>query len=225
MRQKQMTRGGDANEVMAFKYHYLNCVVEEVIKCQKRKEAQKAKQADAKKEETEKKEATKESKEENKTEESNEERKREAAEFLIRTFLKCSKSEGTPEYQEAFLREVVREFPYRESIIFRQMVATLASTDPPSALSVVSAAINGQKGFYDNVQICVTCEEEKATKKCSKCKAVQYCDRECQRLHWFVHKKSCARAGQSPASAKMSDADKEQLNSIISSRLKNASIN
>lgn len=22
---------------------------------------------------------------------------------------------------------------------------------------------------------------------------MQYCDRECQRLHWFMHKKTCAR--------------------------------
>jgi len=25
---------------------------------------------------------------------------------------------------------------------------------------------------------------------------VQYCDRECQRLHWFIHKKACARLSQ-----------------------------
>lgn len=27
---------------------------------------------------------------------------------------------------------------------------------------------------------------------------MQYCDRECQRLHWFMHKKTCARATSTP---------------------------
>lgn len=188
MRYKEMTRGADTNEVMAFKYHYLYCVVAEVVKCQKRQVTIKAE----------------------KSEKSNEEKKSDVVELLIRKFLKCGKSDGLPEYQEAFLRESVREFPFRESTIFRQMVATLASSDPPSAVSVVSAAINGQRGFSDNVQTCVTCGEEKATKKCSKCKAVQYCDRECQRLHWFMHKKACARLGQSTTNnGKLADAEKE----------------
>ena len=49
-------------------------------------------------------------------------------------------------------------------------------------------------GFVDaDNLICSTCGEEKATKKCSKCKSVQYCDKECQKLHWFMHKKVCAK--------------------------------
>lgn len=192
-----MTRGADTNEVMAFKYHYLSCVVAEVLKCQKRQEAMKAEKSE----------------------------KSDTVELLVRRFLKCSKNDGLPEYQEAFLRESVREFPFRESTIFRQMVATLASTDPPSAVSVVCAAINGQRGFSDNAQTCVTCGEDKATKKCSKCKAVQYCDRECQRLHWFMHKKACARLGQSPANnGKMTDVDKEQITNAVGSRLQNLTV-
>ncbi|XP_076755313.1 ankyrin repeat and MYND domain-containing protein 2 [Xylocopa sonorina] len=179
MRNKEMTRGTETNEVMAFKYHYLSCVVAEVIKFQKQQKAMKAEKSDT-------------------------------IEGLMKKFLKCSKSDGIPEYQEAFLRESVREFPYRESTLFRQMVATLAASDPPSAVSVVSAAINGQRAFLDNAQVCVTCGEDKANKKCSKCKAVQYCDRECQRLHWFMHKKACTRLGQTNTpSAKISEADKE----------------
>lgn len=151
-----------------------------------------------------------------------------SAELLIRKLLKCnnsSKGDNLPEYQEAFLRECVREFPFRESSIFRQMVATLASSEPPSAISVVLAAINGQRGFAaDYSETCVTCGAEKATKKCSKCKAVQYCDRECQRLHWFIHKKSCARPGNASCSAKLSDADKESLGAAIACRLKDMDV-
>lgn len=43
------------------------------------------------------------------------------------------------------------------------------------------------------ISFCSSCGEEKPDKKCSKCKEVQYCDRECQRLHWFMHKKACSR--------------------------------
>ncbi|XP_033196221.1 ankyrin repeat and MYND domain-containing protein 2 [Bombus vancouverensis nearcticus] len=207
MHHKEMTRGAETNEVMAFKYHYLSCIVAEVIKFQKRQEAMKAEKTE-------------------KTNEEGEEKKSDTVEGLIRKFLKCSKSDGIPEYQEAFLRESVREFPYRESTIFRQMVATLAASDPPSAASVVSAAIDGQRAFLDNAQVCITCGEDKANKKCSKCKAVQYCDRECQRLHWFMHKKACTRLGQNiTPSTKISDADKEQISNAVSSRLQNLSVN
>lgn len=47
--------------------------------------------------------------------------------------------------------------------------------------------------MQDETSYCSTCGQEKPDKKCSKCKAVQYCDRECQRLHWFMHKKNCPR--------------------------------
>lgn len=52
--------------------------------------------------------------------------------------------------------------------------------------------------FQDDLTYCSTCGEEKPDKKCSKCKLVQYCDRECQRLHWFAHKKVCARPTSTP---------------------------
>ena len=192
-----MVKGSETNEIMAFKYHYLSCIVAEVIKCKKRQEAMKA-------DKNEKDKGTKNDKE------TSEEKKSDVVELLIKKFLK-TKADGTSEFQELFLKESIREFNYRESAIFRQMVATLASKDPPSAISVVSAAINGQRAFNDNIQICITCGEEKATKKCSKCKMVQYCDRECQRLHWFLHKKTCNRLSQNSATthAKVADPSSE----------------
>ena len=80
--------------------------------------------------------------------------------------------------------------------------------------------------FKDDITYCSTCGEEKPDKKCSKCKQVQYCDRECQRLHWFSHKKVCARPVSTPnttaadASAKAKpDIDSaeisEQLQNLI----------
>ena len=50
--------------------------------------------------------------------------------------------------------------------------------------------VNGQKGFRDN-DPCATCAEEKGAKKCARCHYDSYCNKECQQLHWFVHKKYC----------------------------------
>lgn len=54
-------------------------------------------------------------------------------------------------------------------------------------------AINGQRMASADDNQCVTCSKFKADKKCSKCKMVNYCDPSCQRLHWFSHKKQCAK--------------------------------
>lgn len=187
MSEREMKRGIETNEVMAFKFHYLAFVVAEVARCRNRQlAAQKDRKKDVKEEaEEEKKEG--------------EEKRSDPMELFARKMLKCGRSGdgNTPEFQESFLRECVREFPYRECTVFRQMVASLAQPDSPQALSVISAAINGQRGFADTSNAhCCTCGEEGASKKCSKCKTVQYCDRECQRLHWFMHKKACARLSQ-----------------------------
>lgn len=166
MRNKEMKRGMETNEVMAFKYHYIAYIVAEVAKIHQRQETQK-----------------------------NEEKKSDATEIFARKILKTGK-DGNLDFMDAFLRECVREFPFRDCTVFRQMVSTLADKDAPSALSVMSAAINGQRGFVDSIPVCSSCGEEKPGKKCSKCKVVQYCDRNCQRLHWPVHKKACSRLSQ-----------------------------
>lgn len=170
MCEKEMKRGAETNEVLSFKFHYLSYIVGEIHKIRQR-------QANSKKDETE------------------EDKKLDVTELFTRKLLKTGK-DGHLEFMDSFLKECIREFPYRESTLFRQMVASLSGTDAPSALSVISAAINGQRGFIDNVSVCNTCGEEKPAKKCSKCKIVQYCDRNCQRLHWHWHKKACTRLSQ-----------------------------
>lgn len=131
------------------------------------------------------------------------------------------------EYIEATIRECVREFPFRECTIFRQVVTQLASKEnPASALEIIKSAINGHRGFQDTISYCSSCGEEKPDKKCSKCKEVQYCDRECQRLHWFLHKKVCARpssnaTGQGGPKEAKKDIDSaeisEQLQKLVTS--------
>lgn len=189
MSEREMKRGIETNEVISFKFHYLAFVVAEVSRCQKR---QLAAQQDRKRDAQDESEGDR---------REGDERRSDPTELFARKMLKCGRSgDGTvPEFQESFLRECVREFPYRECMVFRQMVTSLAQPDCAPALGIIAAAINGQRGFADaSAAYCSTCGEEGAPKKCSKCKAVQYCDRECQRLHWFMHKKSCARLSQAP---------------------------
>uniref|UniRef100_A0A8C9LAC4 Ankyrin repeat and MYND domain-containing protein 2 n=1 Tax=Pavo cristatus TaxID=9049 RepID=A0A8C9LAC4_PAVCR len=67
--------------------------------------------------------------------------------------------------------------------------ALLLGSDP-TAFSVLTQAITGQVGFVD-AEFCTTCGEKGADKRCSVCKMVMYCDQNCQKIHWFTHKKVC----------------------------------
>lgn len=167
---REMTRGSETNEVMAFKYHYLSYILREIHNIKdKQKPSEK------------------------------EEKKHDVVEIFAKKLLKPGKDGVSLDLMDSFLKDCVREFPFRECTTFHQMVTALTSKDPPTALSVINCTINGQRGFLDAIPYCSSCGEEKPAKKCSKCKSVQYCDRECQRLHWFVHKKACNRESSAPA--------------------------
>lgn len=99
---REMKRGAETNEVLSFKFHYLGYIVGEMDKIKQR-------QASSKKEEKE----------------TEEDKKLDITELFIRKLLKPGK-DGQLEFMDSFLRECVREFPYRESTLFRQMVASLA---------------------------------------------------------------------------------------------------
>lgn len=192
---QEMKRGSETNEVMAFKYHYLSYIVSEIAKIEKKmNEKPQDPKADDK--------------------------KSDPIELFARKLLKAGR-DGNLDFMDSFLRECVREFQFRECTIFRQMVASLSEKDPPPALSVVTSAINGQRGFVDTIPICSTCGEEKPAKKCSKCKVVQYCDRNCQRLHWPIHKKACTRLSQGISIETQVPPDTAEISSEIQKLLVN----
>ncbi|XP_011183781.1 ankyrin repeat and MYND domain-containing protein 2 [Zeugodacus cucurbitae] len=169
MCEKEMKKTNDVNELMAFKFHYLGWIVSELMRCEEQCKAQrkeKLSEVDA--------------------------GKHDFVELFIKRVLKENKV-GQLDYIEFTLRDCVREFPFRDCTVFRQVVSQLAAKDPQPALMVFRNAINGHRGFADDTSYCSSCGNEKPDKKCSKCKQVKYCDRECQRLHWFMHKKTCAR--------------------------------
>ncbi|XP_075070181.1 ankyrin repeat and MYND domain-containing protein 2 [Mixophyes fleayi] len=112
---------------------------------------------------------------------------------LIKSLLKERDSDCFPVFQEKFIRESIRKFPYCEATLLQQLVRSIAPVEmgaDPTALSVLTQAITGQVGFVD-AEFCTTCGEKGADKRCSVCKLVVYCDQNCQKLHWFTHKKVC----------------------------------
>ncbi|CAN7986452.1 unnamed protein product, partial [Ixodes hexagonus] len=114
---------------------------------------------------------------------------------LVKGWLRGRPEDDFPLLLERLLRQSLREFPYHDCGVLQQLVHTLSGVQlgqEPSAISILAEAIRGQKGC-DQAASCTTCGEPKADKRCSACKAVQYCGSGCQRLHWFTHKKHCAR--------------------------------
>lgn len=167
MSEREMARPTETlNEVLAFKYHYIGYVVEEVAKCQEHIASRKEQGADF---------------------------KSDYVELFAKKLLKEDKN-GHLEFMDQFIKQCVRAFRHWECTLLRQLVAQLTGKDfDGTALELINTTVNGQRGFKDTVVLCSACGHEKPEKKCSKCKVVQYCDRECQRLHWFMHKKTCAR--------------------------------
>lgn len=165
MSEKEMKRQSEPNEVMALKYHYLSWIVGEL---------QRAKDASLPKEGENKKPS-------------------DFVELFTKKVLKPAK-ENQMDYLEITIRDCVREFPWRECTIFRQIVNQLVNKQNAlPAFDILRQSILGSNVFADNIAFCDACGEENPSKKCSKCKIVSYCDRECQRIHWFAHKKVCAR--------------------------------
>lgn len=133
---------------------------------------------------------------------------------LIKSLLKGRETDGFPVFQEKFVRECIRKFPYSDATLLQQLVRSIAPVEignDPTAISVLTQAITGQVGFMDS-EFCTTCGEKGAEKRCSVCKMVIYCDQSCQKMHWFTHKKVCKvlleqRLKQEAESAKL----REQL--------------
>ncbi|KAK3578801.1 hypothetical protein CHS0354_030220 [Potamilus streckersoni] len=112
----------------------------------------------------------------------------------IKSLVRGRESDGFPELQDKLIKQSLKEFPYPESELLQQMVHNLANPrlgTHPSAVVLLSQAINGQRYGANEEEDCTTCGQMRAEKKCSACKMVRYCDAYCQKLHWSTHKMFC----------------------------------
>ncbi|XP_022106491.1 ankyrin repeat and MYND domain-containing protein 2-like isoform X2 [Acanthaster planci] len=117
---------------------------------------------------------------------------------LLKYLLRGREPDGEKLVMEKVIREAIRDFPYHESELLQTMVRNIANVKPgddPSALTILSQGINGSRSV-ETEEICITCGETKAAKKCSACKTVNYCNQACQKLHWFTHKKVCKKLAE-----------------------------
>ncbi|KAG5450250.1 Ankyrin repeat and MYND domain-containing protein 2, variant 2 [Clonorchis sinensis] len=124
---------------------------------------------------------------------------------LVKEFLNGTDPHGLPGGQERFLRHILPSFPHHESTLWQYVVRQISQVQPgysPTALSILEYAINGQTPFAlssDELssQACSTCgdrgnNDSVIIKLCQNCKEVAYCSVNCQRLHWFTHKRYCS---------------------------------
>ncbi|XP_053409317.1 uncharacterized protein LOC123561321 isoform X2 [Mercenaria mercenaria] len=134
----------------------------------------------------------------------------------IKKLLMGRASDGYPEFQEQLLRQALQEFPYVTSPLFRGLVRMLSTTeigDHPTSLELLNEVLNGERFGFDIGKDCSACGDPSAVKKCSACKMVHYCSQECQKLHWFTHKKFCKDLAEGEEDESVSDNCSDLLNS------------
>ena len=94
----------------------------------------------------------------------------------IKSMIIGREPDGCQVFQESFLRQGIKEFPFQESQLFKTLVTNFHHCqnygEGATAAEYINQAFNGQKGFKD-FENCETCGEEKAEAKCSKCKYLQ----------------------------------------------------
>ena len=126
---------------------------------------------------------------------------------LIKKFLRLSSSDGRSSISmqvgmENHLRQAIRSFPFRDMPLYKQTLACLLAIEKDDklksqlaspALHVINSVIRGPLAAKNSMDpMCATCGEQGDTlKECTSCHSVWYCGKQCQKLHWFSHKKAC----------------------------------
>ena len=127
-------------------------------------------------------------------------------EQLIKKFLRESVSGEGASLQvgmENHLRQAIRSFPFRDMPLFQQTLVCLQAIESSGkvnneltspTLHVINSIIRGPlAGRASMDPICATCGVQGAClRECASCKSVWYCGKECQKFHWFSHKRRCS---------------------------------
>ncbi|GFQ80200.1 ankyrin repeat and MYND domain-containing protein 2 [Trichonephila clavata] len=114
---------------------------------------------------------------------------------------------GFPIALEKFLRQGIQKYPFRESSLFHKLVVTLNSVklgEEPSAIFFINTAVDGQRNM-DQLLRCATCGDAFDNRQCASCKSVYYCDKTCQKLHFFTHKIQCRTLAEIRANARVTE--------------------
>jgi len=164
---EETARSSGVNEVLALKFHYLGYVTEQL---QKEYEAYSVEAKDAVQQDDISPPLAP----------------------LLKRWAKHSASGHTP-HAENVVRQAIRSFHALDMPLFLQLGRSLAPDT--RALDALRSVISGQRGFAPDAPQCALCEAEDAPRRCARCHQVYYCARECQKLHWNFHKKTCEEGG------------------------------
>ena len=94
---------------------------------------------------------------------------------------------------------------------FSKSVAASVRQESPSATSEQLAQLG-----LESTDKCSYCGQASATlKNCTRCQQAKYCGRECQRMHWKVHKLVCKVADKNPQKKKSTKTDDEPCTSSV----------
>merc|ERR1719203_2709192 len=188
MSEKEFKNRKDVNEVLSLKYHMLYFIVKDIAKQKEKEEKSEAKA------------------------------KTPLIDRWIKSMLLGREVDGFPMFQESFLRQGVKEFPFPESQLFKTLVANFHHCqnygEGMCAAEYINQAFNGQRGFQDGDN-CLTCGDEKA-KKC--CNIGQYCNQVCQKYHRFVHKKYCQKQKEKTETHQKTPSNQESATSSKTSK-------
>mmetsp|Transcript_7503 Transcript_7503/g.21917 ORF Transcript_7503/g.21917 Transcript_7503/m.21917 type:complete len:1185 (+) Transcript_7503:311-3865(+) len=91
-------------------------------------------------------------------------------------------------HYEVLPREVYNALHVWYSEITPQICRRTSSTDTIIMYPPHQAPPSSTEAEHNR---CAACRAPRATKKCTNCSAVHYCNRDCQEAHWPVHKKAC----------------------------------
>ena len=104
---------------------------------------------------------------------------------------------------ENHLRQAIRSFPFRDMPLYQQTLACLQTIEHDEKLKhqlssptlhVINSVIRGPLAGRTTMDpICVTCGKQGLSlMECTGCISVSYCSKDCQKMHWFSHKKICS---------------------------------
>lgn len=113
---------------------------------------------------------------------------------ICKKFAHGNETNGFKMFEEKFLREKIRDFPYKQNPLLQQLVRQIAPItlvnfhhrsfinaffsiyqgDFPTALTIFTNTINGRTFEDDAANRCETCNEPNAPRRCTACKSVRF---------------------------------------------------